>query len=482
MIFPKILESKISRPVAVFGAGVSGNAVMRFLSEAGVPAKLYDKSGRDGACAAFLPEDAEVHDLVVYSPGFPPAHPWMRLVRNAGVLCLTEADFAALCWQASAAPAKLLDGETEAAFLLRFANRLNLTAVTGTNGKTTLTEFLSFAHRKAGRTSAAVGNNGIPMTSLLFSEMPSIAHPICEISSFQAEALRWFSPRSVLWTNFDEDHIDRHGSRENYFRAKFRLVEQQKNLRTLLGDFGGDSAEARAVLADRICIVGESVADAAREFGIALPDFVQVATRAEVRDSVPAGSIFETFPQQENYALAKRFWLARGFPLKELEDAARAFRPKEHRLALSGAAETDSGARVEFWDDSKGTNFHAVFAAIETFPETPIFWVGGGLGKGGKLDVFCRRLATRISGAFLIGETAPELARHFAGTSVPAQIFENFAASVNAAFKAAKNAGTPRAVVLFSPGFASFDMFKSYADRGRQFNRIVAEILAGGNV
>ncbi len=478
MILPKILENKVRRPVAVFGAGVSGNAVARFLAEQGVPATIYDRSGVGGARENFTPEDAEAHDLVVHSPGFPLAHPWMRLARNAGALCLTEADFAALFWQASSAPAKLLDGEDAAAFMARLSSRLNLTAVTGTNGKTTLTEFLCFAHRKAGRVSVAVGNNGIPMTSMLFSEMPSIAHPICEISSFQAECLRYFSPRSVLWTNFDEDHIDRHGSRENYFRAKFRLVEQQNNLRALLGDFARDSEEARRILADRVCVVGESVAAAAREFGVALPDFVQVATREEVRGLVPEGSIFETFPQRENYALARRFWLARGFPLKELEDAARAFTPKEHRLALSAAVETPAGTRVEFWDDSKGTNFHAVYAALETFPDAPIFWVGGGLGKGGDTEAFCRRLAARVSAAFLIGETAPALAAGFAGTGVPAQVFENLGASVNAAFKAARNAGTPRAVVLFSPGFASFDMFKSYADRGRQFNRI-AEELAG---
>lgn len=476
MILPKILENKVRRPVAVFGAGVSGNAVVRLLSELGVPAALYDKSGVGGARETFMPESAEAHDLVVHSPGFPLSHPWMRLARNAGALCLTEADFAGLFWQAASAPAKLFDGESPAAFLARLSSRLNLTAVTGTNGKTTLTEFLSFAHRKAGRSSVAVGNNGIPMTSLLFSEMPSIAHPICEISSFQAECLRYFSPRSVLWTNFDEDHIDRHGSRENYFRAKLRLVEQQLNLRALLGDFARDSEEARLILADRVCIVGESVAAAAREFGVALPDFAQVATRGEVRGLIPEGSIFETFPQQENYALARRFWLARGFPLKELEDAARAFTPKEHRLALSAAVETPAGTRVEFWDDSKGTNFHAVFAALETFPGTPIFWVGGGLSKGGDPDAFCRRLATRVSAAFLIGETAPALAARFAETDVPAKVFEDFAASVSAAFEAARNAGTPRAVVLFSPGFASFDMFKSYADRGRRFNRVVEEL------
>ena len=420
--------------LAVLGAGVSGKAVMQWAAEQEIPAVLYDRSGTNGTQADFTQTDAARHDAVVYSPGFPPEHPWLATAREAGQPCLTEADFAA--------------GIRPDAFA-------NAIAVTGTNGKTTLTEFLAFAHRLSGRNAAAVGNNGIPVTTLLLNAAPQTDFPVCEISSFQAECMQCLAPASVLWTNFDEDHLDRHGSAENYFRAKFRLVERQL-----------------ATQADGVCVIGESVAEAARRFQIRFPDYTQIATREEVRNKIPEGSIFNSFPQSENYALARRYWLARGYPIEDLEAAAKQFAPKAHRLARCGVIET-ARMNIDFWNDSKGTNFHAVYAALATFPQLPVYWIGGGLGKGGDLGAFCRRIAPEIRHAALIGETAPELSAHLAALSAPAQVFGTLAEAVHASFEAALAAKDPHAVVLFSPGFASFDMFKSYADRGRTFEALV---------
>ena len=422
---------------AIFGAGVSGNAVGKWLTEAKKAFVVYDKSGIGGARTDFTREYAREHGCVVYSPGFPPEHPWLKTAREENLPCIIEPDYAAKYWHAG-----------------HCFGAKNLTAVTGTNGKTTLTEFLAFAHREAGRTSVAVGNNGIPFTTLLFDDAPKVDFPICEISSFQAECMNSLCPKHLLWTNFDEDHLDRHGTEERYFRAKLRLAELQMR---------GNAPGA--------CIVGESVASAARRFGIALPAFTQVATREEVRGKIPENCIFNTFPQAENYAIARRYWLANGYPLEELDAAARRFTPKAHRLACCASTEF-AGTQIEFWNDSKGTNFHAVYAALETFPQVPVFWIGGGLGKGGDLAAFCRRLAPKISGAYLIGETAPELLRHFDGTGTPATRSESLDAAVCAAFSAACRSNTPRAIVLFSPGFASFDMFKSYADRGKCFESV----------
>lgn len=436
MLFGKNFNAK---NYAVFGGGASGKAVFRWCEENGVPATIYDSSGVGGAREDFTDADARRHDAVIYSPGFPPDHPWLETALAAKCLCAGEPDFAAAQWQE------------------RFG--FEITAVTGTNGKTTLTEFLAFAHREAGRCSAAVGNNGTPFMTLLFRDAPKVDFPICEISSFQAERMEYFSPKNILWTNLDEDHLDRHKTFENYFRAKFRLVELQSR-REMPG----------------VCVVGESVAAAARRLGIRLPATVQVATREEVRGTIPAGSIFNTFPQSENYAIAKRYWLANGFPLEELESAARKFAPKAHRLSRCGVVSVGE-TRIEFWNDSKGTNFHAVYAALETFPQVPVFWIGGGLGKGGDLAAFCRRLAPKIVSASLIGATAPELLNFFAETKTPAQRFGTLEEAVCNAFSGAREVRGGRAVVLFSPGFASFDMFKSYGERGKIFETFVGSLI-----
>jgi UDP-N-acetylmuramoylalanine--D-glutamate ligase len=412
--FPESLRRRLARPAAIFGSGVSGQSVADSLASAGFASVVYDEKGGN---PDFGPEQAARHDLLVYSPGFPQSHPWLLAARRAGLMCLTELDFGALLWTGPAI------------------------AITGTNGKTTLTEFLSFAFKRAGHDAIACGNVGLPLTSLFRTVSNGSFLAVVEVSSFQAEDLRHFTPEAVLWTNFDEDHLDRHGELESYFRAKFRLIERMMP--------GG------------ILVVGESVVEAARDFGIELPVETIVATREEGAATVPRGSMFDTWPQRENWAVALRYWQARGLATRLLEEAARLFRPAPHRLR-----KVAEGQGIEFWNDSKGTNFHAVQAALSQF-SIPVRWIGGGKWKGGDLAGFARRLAPRIEAAYLIGETAPELLRHFEAAGRPARAFASLQDAVVAA---ARDSHGPTAILL-SPGFSSFDMFRGYAERGAVFER-----------
>ena len=269
---------------------------------------------------------------------------------------------------------------------------------------------------------------------------------IVEVSSFQAEDLRHFTPEAVLWTNFDEDHLDRHGDLESYFRAKFRLIERMMP--------GG------------ILVVGESVVSAARSFGIELPAEAIVATRADVADTVPAGSVFDSWPQRENWAILCKYWQVRGIPMRHLEESARLFRVPPHRLRK--VAENKG---IEFWNDSKGTNFHAVQAALSQF-SSPVRWIGGGKWKGGDLARFVRNIAPLIDAAYLIGETADELKRHFEQLGKTARCYPSLQDAVVAA---AKDAPAP-SVILLSPGFSSFDQFRGYAERGLVFERAASAL------
>ena len=176
---------------------------------------------------------------------------------------------------------------------------------------------------------------------------------------------------------------------------------------------------------------------------------------------MPAGSIFEAWPQRENWALAARYWQAKGLPMRSLEESARLFRAAPHRLRKVAEAQG-----VEYWNDSKGTNFHAVYAALEQF-QVPVRWIGGGKWKGGDLRRFAERLAPRIEAAYLIGETGPELQRHLAELGRPARCFAGLQDAVVAA---GKDAHGPTAILL-SPGFSSFDQFHGYAERGTVFER-----------
>lgn len=412
------LESIIRYPVAILGAGVSGRAAAELLHRLGASIEIYDERNGGDVQAQFTPADASIHRLVVCSPGFKPDHPWLEVARSSGCRIIGEIDMPALLWRGS------------------------IVAVTGTNGKTTLCEFLAFALRRVGLDAMAVGNNGYAFSRLLTqSDGSSRSVAVCEVSSFQAEQSNYLKPTATIWTNFEEDHLDRYCDCREYFTAKWRLVE----------------------LTAGPLYIGSSVAVAAAEYGYTLPESARIVRRSDAGDAIPEGSPFTSWPQQENYLLARAWWQDQGLDDSALAEAALNFTLPRHRL--SRVAELDG---VSFWNDSKSTNFGSVYAALETF-DRPIVWIGGGKSKGGDIVGFARRLIGRIKFASLIGETAAQIGGVFREAGVPHRI----SASLDEAVVVAAAAAAAGDVVLFSPGFASFDQFRSYSDRGISFERTV---------
>ncbi|AOS46409.1 UDP-N-acetylmuramoylalanine--D-glutamate ligase [Lacunisphaera limnophila] len=414
---PTAITALLARPVAVLGAGVSGQGVLELLAAIGGGGVLYDEKAA-GAERVFTAREAAGHGLVVFSPGFAPEHAWLATARAAGCTCLGELDFASLFW------------------------RGDLVAITGTNGKTTLTEFLTHALNAAGRRAQATGNVGYPFSRFVVEQTGRTDMAVCEVSSFQAESLQHLRPTATLWTNFAEDHLERHPGLPAYFSAKARLVA-----RTPPG----------AVL------VGTSVQRFASSAGLSLPASSLIPTEGQGTDARLAGTVFAGYPQYENFLLAAAWWQRTGLTEESLLAAARTFRPGAHRLARVGEKRG-----VTFWNDSKATNFHAVEAALATF-SAPVLWIGGGKAKGGDLGAFVGRIARHIRHAFLIGETSAALAGHCRDARVPATLCSSLAAAVSAALAQA----VPGEHLILSPGFASFDMFQGYDDRGRQFEALV---------
>ena len=417
---PEDIALLLERPVAIFGGGVSGQGVLSLLAEIGGVGVVYDEKDASGA-GSFTPDSAGRHRLVVFRPGFAPGHPWFAIARAAGCVCLGELDFASLFW------------------------RGDLVAITGTNGKTTLTEFLSFALNGAGRHAQVTGNVGYPFSRFVVEQTGRADIAVCEVSSFQAETLQHLQPGATLWTNFAEDHLERHAGLPAYFTAKWRLLER--------------TAPAGV-------FVGTSVQKFADQFGQPLPASARVASEGQPADPRLAGTIFAQYPQRENFLLAAAWWCHAGLPDVPLYGAARNFQLAKHRLTRVG----ERGG-VTFWNDSKATNFHAVEAALGTFRD-PVLWIGGGKSKGGDLAAFAGRIASRIRHAYLIGETRSALLRFLSEARVPATACLSLQAAVESAYHFA-SAGDQ---VLLSPGFASFDMFSGYDDRGRQFEAIVENL------
>lgn len=419
---PDLLAPLLAKPVAILGGGVSGLGVGELLAALGVEGKIYDVKG-----AEFTSTSARQHALAVFSPGFPPEHPWLARARAAEVNCMGELDLAALFW------------------------RGQIIAITGTNGKTTLTEFLTHALRSVGREAYATGNIGHPFSRLVVQQRGGApeAFAICEVSSFQAETMGHFQADATLWTNFAEDHLERHRGLESYFGAKWNLVAHTKR-------------EARA----QGLFFGSSVQRFAQKFDRPLPPAASVATEAQPFDAQLTGTVFAHYPQRENFLIAAAWWRAAGLDPAALYAAARSFRLGRHRLARVA-----EHVGVTFWNDSKATNFHAVEAALAGFSSSVVL-IAGGKPKGGDLAGFVHRIAPRVKHIMLIGEASAEMAFHCSAFRVAHTTCGSLAEAVRRAAELAE-AGDH---VLLSPGFASFDMFRNYEDRGDQFERLVRDL------
>ncbi|MCZ6674138.1 MAG: UDP-N-acetylmuramoyl-L-alanine--D-glutamate ligase [Verrucomicrobia bacterium] len=413
------IQSWLKKPVAIFGAGVSGKAAAELIESEGGTSIVYDETNTDFP-VKFSKAEAKGHKLVIASPGFSADHTWMRAARESGCEIIGELDLSSLLWEG------------------------RVVAVTGTNGKTTLVEFITHSLRYAGLDAYAVGNIGYAFASLLQKVNSPDAWAVVEVSSFQAELMRYFKADSIVWSNFSEDHLDRYRTMGKYFFAKARLL---------------DVGKAKTVL------IGREVEHHYQLLNQAIPGDTYVVDSSYVR--IPANSVFSLKPQRENFQLAAALFRSWGYDPEMLNESVCTFEQSPHRLAL--VSEVNG---IEFWNDSKATNFSAAEAALKHFQQ-PVFWIGGGRPKGGRIDAFAQRISHRFQKAFLTGDTGEDLGHIFDELQVPWESFDTLENAVKASYDQAFMG----AVVLFSPGFASQNPFRNYSERGNCFEKVVSDLM-----
>ena len=415
---PCWLKESLESPVAILGGGVSGIGAKALVQSLDGRAKIYDQNEEGRIGEEFLDEDARRSRLAVVSPGFSPDHPWIKLAEREGCRVISEFDLGASLWKGP------------------------IVAVTGTNGKTTLTSFLDHAFRRSGIESFAVGNIGSPMCEILSGDCNSEAIAVCEVSSFQAELSTQLQADYVLWTNFAEDHLDRHGSMDSYYRSKYSLISNMR----------GDSV-----------VVDETVSHYGKRLGLNIPNaqILEAANRKD-RERVK-GTVFETEPEIESYMMARSLWLSLGLSESSLEEAAKDFEKDPHRMEFVGAKR-----EIRFWDDSKATNFHATLSGLKRFDQ-PVIWIGGGKDKGGSIRRFARQLFPHLKHAILIGETKYSIKRELESLGLVAHEVGSIGEAVNLVLELGRSGDD----AILSPGFASFDMFESYAKRGEAFREAI---------
>jgi UDP-N-acetylmuramoylalanine--D-glutamate ligase len=413
----KNLDELRRKPVAVLGAGVSGRGVGALLDRLEWEYVTYDEQSR-----VFGETEARASSIVVYSPGFHPNHPWLDLAKQVEVPLLGEMDFGS-CF---------LDNQ--------------IVAITGTNGKTTLTTLLGKIWKEAGKKAVEAGNIGLPLCELVARGIDPDALVFLEVSSFQAYELKHLCPSNVLWTNFEEDHLDHHGSMEEYFRSKVQLLNSAS---------GNESW------------VGSSVCEMARESAYEMPENTKVVNRDEVDSSfLPRDHFMHSYPQLENLSIAWSLCNAWGISKKEFERATLNYSPEPHRLEKIATV-----GQATFWNDSKATNTSATIAACRNFSGN-LFWIGGGRAKGGDPMRLVNLVKPFVKRAYLIGEMGETLRGNLSKEGV----FATFCNTLKEAVIQAYEQVTEQTNVLFSPGFASFDLYSNYSERGKSFVEAVFDL------
>jgi UDP-N-acetylmuramoylalanine--D-glutamate ligase len=326
--------------------------------------------------------------------------------------------------------------------------------VTGTNGKTTTVELLGAIYRAAGLPVEVAGNVGTPLSSLVGSADPA-ATIVCEASSFQLEDAVEFAPECAVILNVTEDHLDRHGTFEDYLAAKLRLFEHQDedDVAVLPSGFAGQQGRARTLR------FGGPDADMAERDGELWWEGVRMMDASELR--------LRGRHNLENAMAASAAALARGIAYEAVCAALRTFAGVAHRL--EEVAERDG---VLFVNDSKATNVASALVGIEAF-DGGVHLIAGGSLKGGGFRGLREAVESRCRACYLIGEATDQLEIDLRGT-VPLRRCGDLEHAVEAAAKAAE----PGDVVLLSPACASYDQFVNFEERGDRF-RVLARQIAG---
>ncbi|HXX42853.1 MAG TPA: UDP-N-acetylmuramoyl-L-alanine--D-glutamate ligase [Chthoniobacterales bacterium] len=429
--------------VAVLGAGLSGAAAALLLRTEGANVTVLDsaeekkllKSTIDNLraqnvrviCGPAADGDVGNYDFAVASPGIDPESPLAQNFSAREIEMIGELE---LGWRSVNVP---------------------VIAVTGTNGKTTTTELLATMLNACEQKSIACGNIGKPLSEVA-REGRQFDVLTVEVSSFQLETIKTFRPSIALWLNFAPDHLDRYRSVAEYRAAKLRIFENQTE---------NDVAIVNAI---------ENLPNiAARKI-----TFSAYTDRADFR-LVEASIVYEDKPilrlaemklrgshNIENVMATLAAGMARGLSFEKMVPSLSAYEPRPHRCEFVRQV---GGA--DYFNDSKATNLDAVEKALLA-QSKPVILIAGGKDKGFDFKPLRDLVKQKVRSTILIGEMAQRIADDWSG-AVKSEIAQSLADAVDRAHATAR----PGEVVLFSPGTSSFDMFKSYADRGDQFRELV---------
>ncbi|MDS7944051.1 UDP-N-acetylmuramoyl-L-alanine--D-glutamate ligase [Acinetobacter sp. V110_1] len=438
----------------VAGLGISGVSAVNFLHEQGYQVAVTDSRptppGHDQIPAevktSFGQLDQELllqAEEIILSPGLAPQLPEIQAAIAQGISVVGDIQ------------------------LLRRATDVPIVAITGSNAKSTVTTLIGLMAKYAGKKVAVGGNLGRPALDLL-KDQPELL--VLELSSFQLETTSHLNAEVAVVLNMSEDHLDRHGNMLGYHQAKHRIFQGAKKV-----VFNRDDALSRPLVPDTTPM---------QSFGLNAPDLNQYGVLRDADGTlwlarglqrlIKSSDLYIQGMHNVANALAcLALGEAIGLPMDSMLETLKHFKGLEHRCEYVKTVHD-----VRYYNDSKGTNVGATLAAIDGLgaaievKKGKVALILGGQGKGQDFAPLRSSIEKYAKVVVLIGEDAPVIEQAIQGAT---KILH--AATLKEAVELCQRETQAEDVVLLSPACASFDMFKSYNDRGQQFVACVNSLV-----
>ncbi|MGB5352790.1 MAG: UDP-N-acetylmuramoyl-L-alanine--D-glutamate ligase [Woeseia sp.] len=426
----------------VYGMGSTGLSVARFLARQHVPAIFVDSRSEPPGIEELksIQPDAEIvlgmpgpevlarTQRVIVSPGINDRDPFLNAARAAGIDVVSDIE--------------LFVEHATAPFI----------AITGSNGKSTVTTLLALMCEAAGKTAHAGANLGKPALDLLTAETPDLF--VLELSSFQLQRTRYLPAKVAVLLNISADHLDWHRDEAEYRAAKYRILREANAVVINRSD-----ATARTqVTAEQTCRSFALNEPRRQNYGITEYDGESWLTRGDERLLATSQMALVGIHNQENALAALAAGDLLGLSMPAMLSVLKSFAGLPHRMQRVRRLRD-----VDYINDSKATNVAAAIAAVNSV-DGPVVLIAGGQGKGGDFIAFANAVHEKLRAAILIGEDAGKIAAAFGERSKVLQ-----AASLADAVQTAAGLANAGDTVLLAPACASFDQFANYMQRGIAF-------------
>lgn len=446
------MRAQLPHRIAVLGGGESGIGAALLAAHRGVDVflsegKTLGPGYRAELEAAGIPFEEGQHSIdqllaaeaVVKSPGIPPSHPTVLTLKQAGVPIWSDIEW----------------------FYQNCPSQAKIAAITGSNGKTTTTSWLGHILRQAGANVQVGGNIGVGAGRLLLE--PDADVYVLEVSSYQLEDCPSFRPDVAVLTNITPDHLDRYGSLEAYAETKFAIAQHQHHDDAFVF-YGEDPISQRyleRVAANLYPIYTSEPATLPAQGAAPVPPnyLIRTANSEMTIDELALQGKHNTFNALAA-GLSARLLQVRD---EAIRDSLAHFEGLEHRMESVAHV-----GGIHFINDSKATNVNSTYYALESMT-TPTVLILGGVDKGNDYSELFRLVEKKVKAVVAMGTDNHKIVKAFEGRVGLLAETSSMEQAVRTAYQLASKGDT----VLLSPCCASFDLFKNYEDRGRQFKTCV---------